>query len=79
VNKSFFFYAIIIGCILGCFQLLNTYAIATINGTFLFPTYAGGSIILSTALSLLWFRERLHGKQAISLIIGIVAIILMNF
>ena len=79
VNKSFFFYAIIIGCILGCFQLLNTYAIATINGTFLFPTYAGGSIILSTALSLLWCRERLHGKQTISLIIGIVAIILMNF
>ena len=78
-NKSFYKYAIIIGCILSCFQLLNTYAIATIDGTFLFPTYAGGSIILSALLGLLWFRERLSFKQTISLIIGIVAIILMNF
>ena len=79
LNKSFYGYTIIIGCILGCFQLLNTYAIAMIDGTFLFPTYSGGSIVLSALLGVLCFRERLSRKQTASLLIGITAIILMNF
>ncbi len=74
-----FCYAAVTGIILAVFQLFNTYAITTVNGTFLFPAYSGGCIILSTISGLLIFKERLNVRQIIGITIGAVALILMNF
>ena len=43
---------LVVGVILGVFQLINTKAIANINGTLLFPTYNAGTLILSTLSSM---------------------------
>ena len=74
-----FAYAAATGIILAVFQLFNTYAISTVNGTFLFPAYSGGCIILSTVSGFLIFKERLNARQTIGVAIGVVALILMNF
>lgn len=74
-----FAFAAATGIILAVFQLFNTYAITNVNGTFLFPVYSGGCIILSTISGLLIFKERLNARQTIGIVIGVVALILMNF
>ena len=68
-----------VGIILALFQWLNTYAISTMDGAFLFPLYSGGSILLSTLVGVTLFRDRLTARQRVSLFVGIVAVILMNF
>jgi len=77
--RIIFAYAAATGIILAVFQLFNTYAISTVNGTFLFPAYSGGCIILSTVSGFLIFKERLNARQTIGVAIGVVALILMNF
>lgn len=67
------------GVSLGVYLALNTYATATIDGTFLFPAHAGGSIIFSTFTGLIFFRDKLTVRQIIALILGTSAIVLMNF
>ena len=67
------------GVILGVFVAINTYALSTIEGTFLYPTYSGGTIILSTLSGVLFFKDRLTVKQVLSILVGIVAVVLMNF
>ena len=78
-NPVIFGYAVATGIILAIFQLFNTYAITTVNGTFLFPAYSGGCIILSTISGLLIFKERLNVRQTIGVGVGVIALILMNF
>ncbi len=70
--------ALSIGIILGVFQVLNTKAIARIEGPLFFPTYNGGSLILSSLSGILLLKDRVNRKQLLSLMIGVVAIILMN-
>ena len=67
-----------VGVILGVFQIIHTYAMAVIPGTVLFPTYSAGSTITIALCSRVLFREKLSAAQSISLVIGIVAIVLIN-
>ena len=73
-----FLFAFLTGGILGFFQFLNTYAVSVIDGTLLFPAYSGGGIIMATLSGVLLFRDKLSGKQKISLLVGFVAILLMT-
>lgn len=66
-----------VGLILGFFQILNTYATHTIEGTILFPLYNGGTLIFSTIASIVLYKEKLIIKQKIGMLIGIIAIIFM--
>ena len=73
-----YLFATSVGVILAIFQWLNTYAISIMDGSFLFPIYSGGSIIFSTLVGVLFFNDKLTSKQKISIILGIVAVIIMN-
>lgn len=73
-----FIFAFFTGVILSIYQFVTTYAIANISGTLFFPTYAGGSIIFSTLSGVILFKDKLLQKQKISIIIGIIAVIMMN-
>ncbi len=66
------------GIVLAIFQWVNTYAISVMDGSFLFPIYSGGSIILSTLVGVLFFRDKLTSKQKISMVLGMVAVVIMN-
>ena len=78
IKPSVFLYSLSVGVILGVFQLINTKAIANIDGTLLFPTYNAGTLILSSLSSILILKDKLTNNQKISIFIGIVAIVLMN-
>ena len=71
-------FAIAVGVILALFQWLNTYAISIMDGSFLFPVYSGGSIILSTLVGILFFKDKLTAMQKISITLGIAAVVIMN-
>ena len=78
IKPSVFLYALSLGLILGLFQVINTRAIATIESSLLFPTYNGGSLILSSISGVLILHDRLNKKQLLSIVIGTIAIIIMN-
>ena len=67
-----------VGVILSVYQLLNTYANSVIDGAVLYPVYNGGVSVLTTVSSTILFKERLTVKQRISVVLGIIAIILIN-
>lgn len=79
VNKKTVLYVLGVGAALAIFQRVNIHAIANIDGVFLFPVYSGGSIILSSLSGIFLFGDRLTNKLKLSLAMGIIAIILMNF
>lgn len=66
------------GIVLSVFQFFNTYAVATINSTVLFPSYNGGALILTTLSSVVILKDRLKKKQLLSVAVGLVAIVLLN-
>ena len=73
-----YIFAVAVGVVLAVFQWLNTYAISIMDGSFLFPVYSGGSIILSTLVGILFFKDELTKTQKISITLGIIAVIIMN-
>lgn len=79
VDRRAVLYAAMVGLSLSVYQLLNTYAISVIDGTFLFPACSGGTIIFSALSGIVIFKDKLTKRQYLSLLAGVVAIILMNF
>ena len=71
-------FAVAVGMILAIFQWLHTYAVSIMDGSFLFPIYSGGSIILSTLVGILFFKDRLTKRQKISITLGMIAVVIMN-
>lgn len=78
LKPSVFGIALCVGIILGVFQALNAYAVSTIDGTLYFPTYNGGALVLSGIAGVLLLKDKFKLNQLISLLVGIVAIVLMN-
>ena len=73
-----YIFAVAVGIVLAIFQWVNTYAISVMDGSFLFPVYSGGSIILSTLVGILFFKDKLTKSQKYSITLGIIAVIIMN-
>lgn len=67
------------GASLACFLALNTYAAGVIEGSFHYPAHSGGAILLSTLAGVLLFRDRLSKRQIAACVLGLAAIVLMNF
>ena len=66
-----------IGVILSVYQVLNIYAVRTLDGPFVYPALCGLTIILSALVGLFLFKDKLNRRQATSLIIGTVAVVLL--
>ncbi len=79
IGKKAILFAFAIGIILATYLMLNVYACSVVEGTFLFPTYAGGTIILSTLSGVILFKDKLNLRQVLSLILGIIAVVFINF
>lgn len=78
LKPSVFAISLSIGVILSVFQLVNTWAISTIDSTLLFPAYNGGTLILTSLTGVLILKDKLKRNQLISLLVGVVAIVIMN-
>ncbi len=70
---------VLILCVLAIYAAINVYTLSIVEGTFFFPTYAGGTIILSALSGIFFFKDKLNGKQIFGVILGIIAVVLMNF
>ena len=66
------------GAVLAVFQWLNTYAVSVIDSTILFPSYNGGSMVLSALSGVLLLRDKLTKKQVFSVVTGAVAVIILT-
>ncbi len=67
------------GCSLAVYLAVNTYAAGVIDGSFHYPAHSGGSILLSTLVGVLLFKDKLSGRQIAACVLGVTAIVLMNF
>ena len=72
-------YAVAVGVSLALYQWVYTYGLANIEGTFLFPSLSGGTIILTTLSGILIFKDKFTHRQIVGVIIGIISLVLMNF
>ena len=79
LEKRYFISASLIGIILAVHGWLTNYSITVIEGTLLFPFSCGGTILLSTIVGVVLFKDKLTPKQILGVIFGIVAVVLMNF
>ena len=66
------------GAVLAVFQWLNTYAVSVIDSTILFPSYSGGSMVLSALSGVLLLRDKLTKKQICSVVLGAAAVIILT-
>ncbi len=78
-NYKLFIYSAVVGIVLAVFQWVNNYALTIVDGTFLFPAYSGGSIILSLLSGVFLFKDKLNKKQILGVSLGVMAVVLMNF
>ena len=74
-----FLYALGVGGFLAIFQTAYQYSITQVPGTFLFPSYSGGCIIMSTLTGIVLFKDKLKPRQLIGVLLGLAAVVLMNF
>jgi drug/metabolite transporter (DMT)-like permease len=72
-------YIIAVGITLGTFQMLYNYTMTLVDGTYFFPVYSGGAIVLSTLLGVIMFKDKISKNQVVGIILGIASIVLMNF
>lgn len=67
------------GVSLGLYLAVNTYAGRMSDGSFHYPAHSVTTMLLSALTGILIFREKASKQQIIAYILGIIAIILMNF
>lgn len=72
-------YAVGTGVLLGLYQMVYTYALAQAEGTFIFPAQTGSIIIFSTLSGVLIFKDKFTKKQLIGVLIGMIALVFMNY
>lgn len=70
--------SILSGVIIGAVNLINLYLSGKLPSIVLFPVLNGGVIILSGLAALILFKEKLSHKQYTGIIMGIVAVCLLN-
>lgn len=64
---------------LAVYQIIYTYALARIDGTFLFPAQTGGTILLSTISGVLIFKDRFTKRQLLGALLGLISLVLINY
>ena len=60
------------------YSLLRMLALTGWQSSQLYPIYSVGVVAVSTAFAFLWFRERLSRQKILGLLVGVVAVALLN-
>jgi drug/metabolite transporter (DMT)-like permease len=77
--KSVIVYVAVMAVMLFFSSYFSTLAATKLNAVILYPLSTGISLILSTAMSAIFFGEKPNFKSIVGVIIAFVSIILMNF
>ena len=76
--KKFLVFALISGILSCIYNRLNVFLSGNLDAIIFFPSFNGGTVLVSTLLSVLLCREKLVIKQAVGLLLGIAAICLIG-
>ncbi|MBE7087693.1 MAG: hypothetical protein E7369_05295 [Clostridiales bacterium] len=68
-------FTVALGAVLGLVNKTNTFLSGALPSVIVFPVINGGVVILTTILSMLFFKEKLTVLQKIGLILGIIGIV----
>lgn len=63
---------------LGEVNLAVTYLSTRIPGAFLFPCVLGGSVIITTVFSAVFFKEKLNARVIVGILLGVAAIVIFS-
>lgn len=77
-NLKMLIYVLIIGVVLGIYQRFYMIGLEKVDGTFMFPTYAGMQSLGMTLIGIILFRDKLSKRQMIGVACGIACVVLMN-
>lgn len=70
--------SLIVGVIFSLCNIMNTYLAGVLDSAVLFPLLNVGSILISLVLSIIIYKEKMDKRDIIVLILGIMAIVLVN-
>ena len=79
VSFKIYLYGIILSAALLAISMLSTVASASLPSVVLFSAANGGGLLLSALISVLVYREKITGKIVLGLVLGIVALMIINF
>ena len=68
-----------VGICLGAFQIIYTFVMARLDGTFFFPAQTGITTILSVIAGILIFKEKFSKRQLIGAVLSFVSLILVSY
>lgn len=77
-KKKFILYAVGAGALSCLYNRLNITTSGILDAIIFFPAFNGGTIILSSILSILIFKEKLTKKQILGIILGVIAICIIG-
>lgn len=72
-------YVLGVGICLGAFQIIYTFIMARLDGTFFFPVQTGITTILSVIAGILIFKERFSKRQLLGAVLSFVSLILVSY
>ena len=72
-------FSLIVGVIFSLCNIMNTYLAGVLDSAVLFPILNIGSILISLILSVIIYKEKMDKRDILILILGISAIVLVNF
>lgn len=79
VSTKLSIYGIILSVALLMISMLSTRAAATVPAVVLFSAVNGGGLLMCTLVSAIMYRERITRKTVIGLVVGALALMLINF
>ena len=79
IERKSISFSLIVGVIFSLCNIMNTYLAGVLDSAVLFPILNIGTILVSLLLSVIIYREKIDRRDILILILGILAIILVNF
>lgn len=77
-QKAFILSAVASGLLSCVYNRLNIFLAGALPGVIFYPSFNGGVVFLSTALSILLLREKLSKKQIIGMLVGVLGICIIG-
>ena len=76
--RKFILYALGAGVLSCLYNRLNITTSCILDAIIFFPAFNGGTVILSSILSILIFKEKLKKRQIVGLVLGVIAICIIG-
>ena len=79
ITGKIFGFSAIMGVVFSVCNLLNTYLAGKLDSAIVFPALNIGAIVMSVILGLIIYREKLTKRDILIMLLGVSAIVLVNF